>query len=275
MPKPKVERAVFEAFLRARGLQCSSDEIDQPTPPAPDILWRPAEGTPVAFELTEVVEENVAKHLAVDQSASRACWDEFQRLSDRDKSILDGRLFSIRIHPSLGARHVIEVCRGVLRDLPARTVEFDADGRVDLRIPIGAGYSPVEVGISAPCGFTSFRLSWMGAWQERSPTLRAAESKLARKYNCSGAPELLAYFWNQHSGYFDRFERSALESRFECDDARSPFRRIWVFDARRGVILALFPRRDAAALGVDIVSADPGHGLFDDVDPTREIQKRP
>ena len=260
MPKPEVERAVFEAFLRARGLQCSPAEIQQPDPPAPDILWRPAEGAQVAFELTEVVEENVAKHPAVDRSATLACWDEFERLPDEEKSNLEGRMYSIRIHPSLGVRRVLEVCKGVLRALPDRSAEFDPDGRVELRVSIGASLSPVEVGVSAPGGFTSFRLGWMGAWRERLPTLRAVESKLDKKYEPGGVVELLAYFWKQHSGYFDRFERSELEARFDSDAACSPFQRIWVFDARRGAFLALYPQRDSAVLGVEIGQADPGDG---------------
>ena len=260
MPKPNVEKSVFEAFLHARGLECTREEIHQPRPPAPDILWRPATGTPLAFELTEVVEERVAEHLAVTQAANRACWEEFQRLSDERRSALDGRMTSIRMHPSNGKRCVIGACREVVRALSSRSAEFESNRSVDLHVAIGSPRTLVEVSVSEPLGFTSFRLGWMGTWQERWPTVRAIETKLRKSYESRPDIELLAYFWKQHSGHFDRFERRALESRFNSDAARSPFRRIWVFDARRGVLLALFPQSDASTLGVDTGQADPGVG---------------
>ncbi len=212
------------------------------------------------FELTEVVEERVAEHLAVTQAANRACWEEFQRLPDERRSALDGRLTSIRMHPSIGKRLVIDPCRVVVRELSSRSAEFEPSRSVDLHVAIGSSPTPVEVSVSEPLGFTSFRLGWMGRWQERWPTVRAIESKLRKSYGTSLDVELLAYFSKQHSGYFDRFERSELEARFDSDAARAPFRRIWVFDARRGVILALFPESDAASLGVNLGQADPGVG---------------
>jgi hypothetical protein len=273
MPKPDIERAIFEAFLRARGLQCASDEIQQPDPPAPDILWRPAEGAQVAFELTEVVETNAAKHRADADRAARACWDVFCELPAHQQAALRGRSYYIGVHPRVGAKRLIELCKRVVQALPDLSDSFDPSGLTRIRVPVADLEPPIDVQVSEASDHTSFSPDRTGTWLERCPTLRAVNSKLSKTYTSDGALELLAYFSKQHSGYFDRFERSELESRFDSEAERAPFQRIWVFDRRRGVILALFPRRDAAALGVDIVSADPDHGLLDDVEPTPEIQK--
>jgi len=258
MPRRDVERWVFEKFLVARRLTYLPDELEQPDAPAPDISWRRADAEHVAFELTEVVEQAVASHLAVNRAARLACWEEFERLVVDEKSRLNGRFYSVRLHPNVGMQHVIRVCRQVLRALPPRAAEFGAVEHVELSVQVEGPESPVQVGVSGPCGFTSFSLGWMGTWQESKPTLRAVQTKLGKRYSCNGALELLAYFSKQHSGSFDREDRAALDARFASRSACAPFRRIWVFDARRGAILAVYPPGDAVALGVELSPADPG-----------------
>lgn len=258
MPRRDVERWVFEKFLVARRLTYLPDELQQPDPPAPDISWRRPDAEQIAFELTEVVEQAVASHLAVNRAASLACWEEFERLVVDEKSRLNGRLYSVRLHPNAGMQHVVRVCRQVLRALPARAAEFGAVERVELSVQVEGPESPVQVGVSGPCGFTSFSIGWMDIWKEPTPALRAVEAKLGKTYSRDGALELLVFFAKQHSGYFDRADRAALDARFASTSACAPFRRIWVFDARRGVILAVYPPGDALALGVELGPGDPG-----------------
>ena len=52
------ERKIFQCFLLDLGW--SPGEISSEDPPAPDILYKPLDGVPVAFELAEIADEQLA-----------------------------------------------------------------------------------------------------------------------------------------------------------------------------------------------------------------------
>jgi hypothetical protein len=59
--KKKRERLVFEAFIKKSGLQIGPESIQSCDPPEPDIVcWQENEGK-IAFELTEICDEAVAR----------------------------------------------------------------------------------------------------------------------------------------------------------------------------------------------------------------------
>ena len=59
--KAERERLVFEAFIKKSGLQIGPESIQSCDPPEPDIVcWQENEGK-IAFELTEICDEAVAR----------------------------------------------------------------------------------------------------------------------------------------------------------------------------------------------------------------------
>jgi hypothetical protein len=59
--KKERERLVFEAFIKKSGLQIGPESIQSCDPPEPDIVcWQENEGK-IAFELTEICDEAVAR----------------------------------------------------------------------------------------------------------------------------------------------------------------------------------------------------------------------
>lgn len=64
--KAERERAVFEKFLKARDIPCDGALVENREPPEPDILYIPSVGEKIAFELSEICSEEIAKTISTN-----------------------------------------------------------------------------------------------------------------------------------------------------------------------------------------------------------------
>jgi hypothetical protein len=100
------ERAIFEAFCAARGVQIASGSIEQPAPPAPDLIATLIEVGRVAFELVRLDDAEELAGMSRFQQAVGLLEREFAALTPKRRKVLSQRLSDaeVTIHFRSSAR---------------------------------------------------------------------------------------------------------------------------------------------------------------------------
>jgi hypothetical protein len=241
------ERRTFERFLSARGIDASSANIQQPDPPAPDILWRQPSGERTAVELLEVRDRGAAQRLDRKLTAEDECWKTFRELSSDQQHRFNGRAIQFFFNEGTSAAQAARSSRDAIHhllqqtELPRGSVSFDGIlpkciQQIDVR----------TTQLDGPM----FDVASFGSFGDG--IVASVEAKLTKKYTSVYSIELLVWYEKHGSATFEIHRREWLSALLSGRGGCQPFRRIWVFDAAKARILALHPESDVAALGIDL-----------------------
>jgi len=234
------ELQVFDAFLTARGITAAPGSVTKRNPPEPDLLFRQSDGSVVAYELVELLDEDWARTMGGRAGLERALRDHLEALpatvaarfkakyGDADLSLF----FSERTS-SNQRRQLIPRIFEKLLDLPDRHT-----GSVFERDPAFAGMlRSIWIGrrpaLPGPL-FNPDASAWVG-----DPTVPAIGKKFrkafATAYVTPHPMELLAYI-DGNPMFPESVWRPALEELVDSQVDRLPFRRVWVFDCGKGEV---------------------------------------
>jgi len=234
----RYEQVIFRHFANAAALDAVPESIRSHEPPHPDLSCRTTHGDEVAFELVQVVDEGVAQA----QSDQRYLQD---RLRERCDALPTSR--RDHLNEVVGNAHVAVWFAGnTSRKIRAAAVpkiiealeELDQCAAGDVALPDVFPFVRLKIG----------RGTYRGPWFQvltaccfGDPLVEMIRKKFSKPYETPLPLELLA-FYDRQSMAPDRLWLPDLKDFVGANFNASPFRRIWLYDARRGQIRFVWPR---------------------------------
>jgi len=82
-------KAIVHAFLQVAGIPIPEDAICDAEPPSPDVLCTLADGSRVAFELTEAVDQRMARNVRVSSASSAGLREYYENKENEELSPAD------------------------------------------------------------------------------------------------------------------------------------------------------------------------------------------
>lgn len=236
--KAERERAVFELFCRSQNWWSAEARIESRVPPEPDILFTPASGDPVAFEIVEFMDRDFARTMASDRATEDHMRAGFNELPPSKREQLQASFADSDI--------AISFEYGVTERQRAKAV----DALLDHLLALPPGWTGVEI---RPSGlrpqvtqlivqrgpFTGPIFSVASATWVDDPSIEAIEEKVNSTYKTPHPLELLAYIELNPMFPDDAWIPDLAD--FCRGLASCPFRAIYVFDVTRGEVLFSWP----------------------------------
>ena len=235
------ELRVFRSFVDTARPDIAPYSIRKAVPPCPDVLCRSKEGHTIAFELTQVVDDVVARGINDQislQSLLRKAYHNLPR-SDQDqlKPILGNALVDVWFAPSASRRvreSAILAIISRLRQLTT-TTETELPLTPDLQVNVKKlwvfrgdyEYEMPRFYVAAGSSFAD-------------PIVDRIREKFIKSYKSASPVELLAFYkWQDPSP--PAFWRTELSDFVAGNLDASPFMRVWVYDVYQQEILFVYP----------------------------------
>ncbi len=236
-------RTIVGAFLRAAGIPIQENAVHDADEPSPDILCTFTDGTRVAFELTEAVDQQVAQNVRVSP-ASREKMREYY-----ENELTLGE--QTRLHDTLGNAHIaVHTKRGtsdrkfeqILRTLfhLLLACSGDVQGRLKLdTFPncVEAIYITRGKWSCGPLFDRGTPALWVG-----EPVVEQIKKKFSKPYRCDCPIELLVYSKTYPLPPDDLWKGGVADFVAQNVDV-SPFCRVSVFDCIDSTIRYAYPER--------------------------------
>lgn len=219
------ELTVFRGFAEVCPLPIRKDSIVKQEPLEPDILCHVEGVGEVSFELTEIIDQGVARRLMTQVNLQPRLLELWKQLPASQREHMRG----------------MSVARGFRESAPHRAKERllpeiigwllkTPPGHVgDVEIP-GADSGTVEylkVVERSDLNVSGFHVSSYGSY--RDETVAAVEAKLSFGYDGSQPIELLAYYAAQGLHPIEMW-RHDMDDLLDRRLAASRFQQVWVFD---------------------------------------------
>lgn len=237
------ERHVFAGFLRTRGIILDLKDLQQPDPPAPDILYPvPPDGV-TAFELREVRDSGSARRLDFKLQTEA----EFWRLHGSSSAPLQAQLAGLSIVVKFRAQVTARAAMATLPALIGLVAQRPKGSRPSLSGLLKRHIELLEIR-EIPLAQPMIHVSSVGHYSD--DVISGILEKMGKPYATSHQLELIAWYGHQDSATFELGRRDRLRELIRKRGGCAPFRRVWVFNRTRERILALHPESDVAALGV-------------------------
>lgn len=234
-------KTIVRAFLQAAGIPIPEDAICDAEAPSPDVFCTLADGSRVAFELTEAVDKEIARNVRVSSASKARMCDHYRKLPLADRTrlrrILGNAYISVRAKDGTTDRRFDQAVPRVFDLLLG--CSCDTQGNIEKRtLPTDVE----EILIT--------RGKWStGPWFNRGlalyvadPTIKRIEAKFSKRYKCDCPVELLVHsktcplapdnLWKE--GVHDFVTRKIVGS---------PFRKMSVFDWIDSTIRYAYPER--------------------------------
>ena len=233
------ELQIFKRFVAAANIPIRVDSIRCCSPPAPDISCMTVGGTPVAFELTETIDEKLARNMSFSLEVKTALTSNFHDSLDRASrrklcTTLHNADIHVRLDPNLTKPGISGVVLSIFERLMDCTA--DDDGGLDpTTLPGGVRGIRIWRG-----GFRGPLFSVAGAQNVGDKTVQRVRNKFTKQYEYSGDIELLVHSWTR-SLLPDEFWLDKLREYLQKEFGRSPFRQIWFFDYHNSSIRFRYP----------------------------------
>jgi hypothetical protein len=253
MSRDEEEIRTFRQFVAEAGMAVLPASIEKRSPPEPDILCQLADGTHIAFELTEVCVPANAAFTSSAWERARIIEECYRTLPNQIKMQLDARFgqsaLSFRFQSGSTLRQVRGIIPRIFRELSAHAENpnfFDA-----FSAPVKKVLDSIWLrGRSYETPGPWFNLN--GSFSPDDIVVDCVMAKLYKKYTTPHSIELLAHF-----GHFAFSSKEWQEPLRELLDRRGtrPFRRIWVL-GWHGLEFVYPPLVDAGPKSGPIVSTD-------------------
>jgi hypothetical protein len=237
------ELQIFSLFAQVCPLAIRSESIEKRQPCEPDILCETSEGS-VAFEMGESIDEDFARQ-AADIEIQSQLEDAFRNLPSSDCSELRNRLGNARVtvlwHPQVSKQKRRNAILPILKSLQHVSPSFTGIHRLEAILRKRKAKERVIEGViivrdnsSGGPYFDQPPSGWLD-----DPTLNLVEQKFDKEYISSTPIELLIYY--QLPPVLPERLWSELRALLEQCLQNSRFRRVWVFDAKKKMILFVYP----------------------------------
>ena len=233
------ELKAFRQFLSARQIVESADSLSKRPVGEPDLLFRHPDGSMIAYELCELLDEAYAATTALLFSTKTALRKHFKGLQ------LDRRRMFKRKYGDALLSFQFSQGTTLQRRLKSFPLAFerllalpdDITGDVLENEPQLAGILrsvSVSRGIVGPI-FDPESTTWIG-----DPTVSKIRQKFEKSYTSLHPIELLAYI-DGNPMLPDDVWLGAAKEFVDSQPRPLPFRRVWIFDCRKGEIRFDFP----------------------------------
>jgi hypothetical protein len=228
--KSQKERIVFVRYAKAARLPTTGATIESRVPPEPDILFTPAKGRPIAFELVEVLDQGYSRSLNRQLNTADFCYAYLDKYSDAPafrRKYPDADIY-LAFSPESSERkrkNILPKLFEKLLALPDGTTDEVLENDPELRPTLE--YARILRGrFKGPC-FNATAAVWVG-----DPTVDALKDKFSKSYTTPHRLELVAYIDNA-AMFPDDVWLPRLGQFFDSLTS-APFAAIHVFDLRGG-----------------------------------------
>lgn len=233
------ELEVFKRFVAEARIPILDDSVRCCSPPEPDIACLDVDGTPLGFELTEVIDQKLARNLSFHTDFKTALTTYFHVSLDEARrqalyTTLHNADVQVRLDRGLKKACISEVVFAIFERLMQCTPEDD--GCLDATtLPSGVRGMRIWRG-----RFRGPLFSVSGAQNVGDQTVRQVERKFSKQYGFCGDIELLVHSWTRPL-LPDQAWLCQLVEFLESEFERSPFSRVWIFDYPNSTIRFRYP----------------------------------
>jgi len=241
----KDELQVFESFVAAAPLPILPGSARKLEEPAPDIECELEDGSKLAFELTEVLDEDIARENAAFQEDFDLFPKIIGELSSEDKRKFEDTycniMFSVTFTDKSNRNQKKQAAAALVPHLLSNEIDtFPMSNYEVLKVPKRRKFSVLKnvYLIRTTVGVRKFDVTAGGAFF--IPVEETLGAKFAKTYISNHPVELLAYFDEQPNIEPDIWLPSAKKF-VEEKLAGSPFRRVWVYDLNDSSFLLVHP----------------------------------
>jgi hypothetical protein len=227
------ERQAFLAFATARGLGIDAGTIQEPPPPAPDILVC-SSGECTAYEMTEAVEPDYAQKLSAILRTPALVRDAYAGTQGQIREAIEQRHYGKMIGVCFRDEVTLKRRRALMQQV------FKLIGGIDSSLG-ASGTERIEDLLPELHHVSMRQIGWNGIHWEADPTAgwidpegalrtRLVDKMANKSYETEFPIELIAYFWREvtpppNTGWIDAMR--AVASDFL---GASPFQRVWIYD---------------------------------------------
>jgi hypothetical protein len=188
------ELKIFRDFAAVCPLGIEQDSIEKRDPPEADIVCRIGDGSALAFEMVELVDQaRIAKPMADQDQLMEILHAASDALPEETRKKLKDAWVGVKFRPDRSLRKRKEYARRIVEQVAA-------DPRVEGKVDVMDGDTEVATadvkrreGLAGP----HFRIM-MGAHYKPVP-LDAVDEKFEKVYQAGVPVDLLAYFDRQHA----------------------------------------------------------------------------
>ena len=240
--KEKNELRVFEKFAEICPLKIDADSIEIRKPPEPDIFCKLHDGNPIAFEIVQCIDEDIA-HNVYDTLIQKSALDvEFEKLQSQQKQEIEAKLSDAYI----GVDFYKSISKNVRQSAIPIIFEFLLTLKDQVNGEISFKQHPELKGIVQHIiisrGFDNgplFGIEPSPIWFS-NPIVNQVKTKFNKKYESIYIIELLCYYELQPELPENRW-LPQLEAFVSKQIRRSPFSRIWVYSVIQNRIIYVYP----------------------------------
>jgi len=236
----EIEKEIFRRFAGCRPCDINPDTIVNSDPPKPDISCKTFKGEELSFELVEILDSHLANQLMRKVSLAALLQKEHAKSKGGARERTLRRFGHSLIHVSFKESCGLKRARSKIPEVYQfiSNLSDGASGVIN-RFPsnLRAVVSKIRIlngSFNGPC----FDVEGGGFFSD--PVEKNIAKKFSKRYTTSAPIELVAYFAMQYALPSNCWLPQV--SKFvESNLARSPFRRVWVFEAKQSAILFSFP----------------------------------
>lgn len=221
------ELRVFNSFACAAGLPKGLAEKRQP--PEPDVLFHDPHGSPRAFELVELIDQDYRSRVGLLVNTKTALCAHYEGFPSEKRGLFDQKygdaLLYFRFRPSLTFNRRRSAFPAIFEKLLLLPDGFAGDALED-----DPSLASLVDGVTISRGhfkgpiFDPECIGWIG-----NPSVPAISRKFEKRYETAHTIELLAYI-DINPMFPDEVWLGDLTEFLDSTPKPLPFARIWVFD---------------------------------------------
>lgn len=231
------ERHAFELFARAAGLGLRTQSIRRGD--GYDIACVLADGTPLAFELSEIVDQQWATNVQARMIAPTTLLGErLYKGNDRNATEVRAKYAGWDINVTLLGRAGTRQLRPLIDSLFAWLASFNPEAINETRMPESLSRVIAHVKVQRIGNLPAMIYSPGEAIWLSDPTVATIAAKFDKAYPAGMGLQLLAYFYMQpHSPAAAESARAFLKAEMP----HNVFSAVWIYSAHSDSILLRYP----------------------------------
>jgi len=217
------ELRVFRDFAEVCPLGIERDSIQKCNPPEADILCRIADGSALAFEMVELVDQaRIAKPMADQDRLMDRLREASKALPEETRKKLKDSWVGVKFRPDRSLRKRKEYASQIVEKVAADPMVEGQIILLDGDTEVATAEVKKREGLAGP----HFRV--IVAAHYNPVPLDAIVEKFDKAYQGRDPVDLLAHFDKQHAPLDEQI--AELVTFIEANIARSPYGCIWIFD---------------------------------------------
>lgn len=240
LTKDARERLVFEHFARAAGLLPGGTFTSRPEP-EPDILYVATDGTSLAFELVEIIDQDYSASLGQSFNTKDACNTYLDKLPATEAAAFRAAFanadIALTFRDNMTGQRRKNALPAIFKHLASLPAGFTGDAFKDGN-PLEAILSYAHVGRGRFNGplFDATSATWVG-----DPSVDALKGKMGKSYTPQGQLNLLAYI-DGNPMFPEDVWLADLDEYLATLDASCQFATIFVYHCRTSLIKRTWQR---------------------------------